>query len=324
METNSKSVYLTRVIPAPALEYLQGRCRCRFWEEEEVPVPREVLLREVEDVQGLYCMLSDRIDREVIDCAPGLKVISTMAVGYDNIDVQYARQKGITVTHTPGVLTDATADLAFALLLAAARRLVEANRIVHAGGWKTWAPLFMAGREIYGAALGIVGFGRIGQAMARRARGFDMEVYYYSRSRKKEAEEETGAVYLPLEELLQRCDFVSLHVPATPETEKMIGAPELDMMKESAVLVNTARGTVVDEEALYNALRAGKIWAAGLDVFAVEPVDPQHPLLGLSNVVALPHIGSAGVDTRYKMARMAAEDLVRVLNGEQPLHPVPL
>ncbi len=322
-ERGEKMIYLTRKIPEPALQYLQERFACRFWEEENIPVPREVLRREVGEAEGLYCMLSDRIDREVIDAAPRLKVISTMAVGFDNIDVEYARQRGIIVTHTPGVLTEATADLAFALLMAAGRRLIEANRAIYRGEWKTWGPLFMAGRDIYGASLGIIGLGRIGQAMARRARGFAMKVYYFSRRRNMELEEKEGITYLPLEELLKSCDFVSLHVPAIPETTGMIGPKELAVMKPTAILINTARGTVVDENALYQALKSGTIYAAGLDVFAVEPVDPNHPLLQLPNVVALPHIGSASIETRYKMARLAAEDLLRVLNGEQPRFPVP-
>ncbi len=316
------AVYLTRKIPNPVLEYLKKFSVCRFWEEEEVPVPRDVLLEEVARAEGLYCMLSDSIDREIIDAGKKLRVISTMAVGYDHIDVHYAQKKGIVVTHTPGVLTEATADLAFALLLATGRRLIEANRTIYRGEWKSWAPLFMAGQDIYGATLGIVGFGRIGQAVARRARGFNMRVYYYSRRRKIEEERESGAVYLPLPELLRICDYVSLHVPATPETVKMIGARELSMMKKNAVLINTSRGVVVDEGALYEALKAKIIYAAGLDVFAVEPIPAEHPLLKLPNVVALPHIGSASIKTRHKMALMAAEDLIRVLKGEKPLHPV--
>jgi glyoxylate reductase len=315
-------VYVTRRIPAPALLYLKKRFECRLWDEENVPVPREVLLNEVAGAEGLYCLLSDRIDREVIDAAPYLKVISTMSAGFDHIDVQYARRRGVTVTHTPGVLTETTADLAFALILLTGRRLIEANRALYRGEWKAWGPLFMAGRDVHGATLGIVGMGRIGQAMVRRARGFNMKVCYFSRQRKKDLEEKEGILYLPLPELLKSCDYISLHVPATPETVGMIGSRELAMMKPTAVLINTSRGAVVDEDALYHALKSGTIYAAGLDVFAIEPVDPNHPLLHLPNVVALPHIGSASIETRYKMAQLAAEDLCRVLNGEQPRFPV--
>ena len=318
----SKRVFVTRQVPGPALDFLRQEFDCRVWEKEEIPVPRDVLLEEASWAQGIYCMLSDAIDREVIQAAPDLEVISTMAVGFDHIDLELARERGIVVTNTPGVLTETTADLAFALLMATARRLMEANRAVHRGEWKTWAPLYMAGRDIHGASLGIVGLGRIGQAMARRAKGFDLEVYYYSRNRKEEAEEQLGIDYLPLNELLSRCDYVSLHVPATGETRQLIGEEELKLMKPTAILVNTARGSVVDEQALYQALKRGELRAAGLDVFQEEPVDPAHPLLELPNVVALPHIGSASEETRLRMARMAAEDLAAVLRGEEPSFPV--
>lgn len=318
-----KKVFVTRLIPGAALEYLQESCECRFFERENEPVPQAVLLKEVADAAGLYCMLSDRIDAAVIDAAPHLKVISTMAVGFDHIDVAAAARRKITVTHTPGVLTETTADLAFALIMATSRRLIEANRAIYNGQWKTWAPLFMAGRDIHGAALGIIGLGRIGQAMVRRARGFGMRVCYYSRQRREEAEAE-GVSYLPLDDLLQYSDFISLHVPATAETSQLISTREFNMMKPTAVLINTARGSVVDEEALFAALVSGQIRAAGLDVFAEEPVNLEHPLLHLPNVVALPHIGSASVETRNKMAYMAAEDMVEVLAGRPPRFPLRL
>ncbi|MEW5921191.1 MAG: D-glycerate dehydrogenase [Bacillota bacterium] len=321
--TEKKSIYITRKIPQSGLSYLEDYCDCRLWDAEAEPVPREVLLKEVASVKGLYCMLSDRIDAEVIDAAPHLEVISTMAVGYDHIDIAAAARRGITVTNTPGVLTETTADLAFALMMAVSRRLIEANRAIYQGGWKTWAPLFMAGRDIFGASLGIIGLGRIGQAMARRARGFNMKVCYYSRTRREEVEAAEGIVYLPLDELLQYCDFISLHVPANEGTFQLIGIRELNLMKPTAVLINTARGSVVDEEALFAALISGQIHAAGLDVFAEEPISLDHPLLALPNVVALPHIGSASVETRTKMARIAAGDMVEVLAGRPPRFPVP-
>ena len=320
--SDKKSVYVTRIIPATALNYLQEFCECRFFERENEPVPQEVLLKEVADAAGLYCMLSDCIDATVINAAPHLQVISTMAVGFDHIDVAAAAARGIIVTHTPGVLTETTADLAFALMMATSRRLIEANRAIYKGQWLTWAPLFMAGRDIYGASLGIIGFGRIGQAMVRRARGFGMRVYYYSRQRREEMEGE-GLSYLPLDDLLQFSDFISLHVPATAETFQFMSTREFNMMKPTAVLINTARGSVVNEEALFAALISGQIRAAGLDVFAEEPVNPDHPLLHLPNVVALPHIGSASVETRNKMAHIAAEDMVEVLAGLPPRFPVP-
>ncbi len=317
-----KRVFVTRKVPAPALNILKKHFDCRIWDEIEAPVPRDVLLEEASRAHGIFCMLSDSIDQEVILAAPELAVISTMAVGFDNIDVVLAKERGIVVTNTPGILTETTADLAFALLMATARRLIEANKAVHCGEWKTWAPLYMAGRDIYEASLGIIGMGRIGQAVARRARGFNMPVFYYSRTRKKYMEEQNDIHYLSLDELLSRCDFVSLHVPATGETTQLIGERELKLMKPSAILINTARGSVVDEGALYEALKDGVIRAAGLDVFQVEPVDPGHPLLTLSNVVALPHIGSASEETRMRMARTAAADLAAVLNGEKPRFPV--
>lgn len=316
-------VYITRMIPAPGLNYLQEYCQCSIWEKEDEPVPQEELLKEVADAVGLYCMLSDRIDREVIDAASKLEVISTMAVGFDHIDLDAARERGITVTHTPGVLTETTADLAFALLMAASRRLIEANKAISQGQWKAWAPLFMAGRDVHGASLGIIGLGRIGKAMARRAKGFGMTVCYYSRTRNEEVEEAEGLVYMPMDELLSYCDFVSLHVPANNETYHLMSTRELNMMKPTAVLINTARGSVVDEEALYASLVMGQIRAAALDVFAKEPVSSDHPLIQLPNVVALPHIGSASVETRNKMSYIAATDLVEVLAGRPPQFPVP-
>jgi len=321
---NVGSVYLTRKLPDPALQYLKKRCSLKLWNEEQTPVPRDVLLKQIDQVEGIYCTLSDKIDREVISSAPKLRVISTMSVGYDHIDVQFAREQGIKVTYTPGVLTETTADLAFTLLMSTSRRILEANRSIYEGKWKGWAPLFMAGRDIYGAKLGIVGMGRIGQAMVRRAKGFGMNVSYYSRSRKKEIEQQEKITYKPLEVLLQECDFVSLHLPGNTDTINLIGKKELSLMKPTAVLINTARGTVVNEKALLEALQEGIIRGAGLDVFEKEPIEPGHPLLALPNVVALPHIGSASIETRFKMAMIAAEDLLKGLQGGHPQYEVPI
>lgn len=317
-----KRVYVTRKIPGAGLAYLEDHCDCRFWGQENEPVARDVLLREIASARGLYCMLSDRIDAEVIDAAPHLEVISTMAVGYDHIDLAAAFRRGITVTHTPGVLTETTADLAFALLLATSRRLIEANNAIYQGGWKSWGPLFMAGRDVNGASLGIIGLGRIGKAMARRAKGFNMRLCYYSRTRKDDVEADLGIPYLPLDELLQYSDFVSLHVPANPGTFQLISFRELNLMKSNAILINTSRGSVVDEKALYAALLMGQIHGAGLDVFNEEPIALDNPLLTLPNVVVSPHIGSASVETRTKMSLMAAEDMVAVLTGRPPEFPV--
>jgi glyoxylate reductase len=261
------------------------------------------------------------MDGEVMDAAEDLRVIANMAVGYDNVDVQAAGKRGVVVTNTPGVLDETTADVAFMLLLAAARRLGEGERLVRAGRWEWWGPKLLMGRDVWGKRLGIVGLGRIGQAVARRARGFGMEVLYHNRSRQEEAERELGARYTDLDDLLRTADFVSIHTPLTPETTHLIGADELDDMKPEAVLVNTSRGPVVDEAALAEALAARRIFAAGLDVYENEP--EVHPkLLELENVVLAPHIGSASVETRDKMAALAAENLAAVLRGESPKTPV--
>jgi glyoxylate reductase len=250
-----------------------------------------------------------------------LKVIANMAVGYDNVDLEAARERGVMVTNTPEVLDETTADTAFMLLLAAARRLGEGERIVRSGRWEAWGPKMLIGPDVWGKTLGIVGFGRIGQAMARRARGFDMEVFYTARSRKEDVENELGTRYAQLDELLQTSDFVSLHTPLTEETRHLIGAGELKKMKPESVLVNTSRGPIVDEGALADALAQGRIFAAGLDVYEEEP--EVHPrLLELENVVLAPHIGSASIETRDKMATLAAENISAVLRGEKPKTPV--
>lgn len=310
-------VFVTRRIPEEARRRLCDQVATAFWESDD-PVPREVLAREIPRVTGLYSLLTDSIDAELLDRAPSLRIISNMAVGYDNIDVAAATRRGIMVTNTPGVLTETTADLAFALILATARRLVEAADFLRAGRWETWRPLELTGQDLYGATLGIIGLGRIGAAVARRARGFDMRVLYHNRRPNPGQAEPVAAEYCSLDDLLARADFVSLHCPLTPATRGMIGDRELGLMKPTAVLVNTARGAVVDEAALFRALQNGQIWAAGLDVFGREPVDPRHPLLSLPNVVALPHIGSASIATRTRMAAIAAENLLAGLEGRCP------
>jgi len=311
-------VYITRRIPESALRRIREMCQAEMWDEEDVAVPRSVLEKKIADIDGLYCMLTERIDEPLLARARNLKVISTMAVGYNHIDVKAARKRGIRVCNTPGVLTETTADLAFALLMAAARRLIEASDFLRQGKWNTWAPMLLTGVDVYGATLGIIGLGRIGEAIARRARGFDMRVLYHSRSRKPEAEERLGGAYVDLDTLLRESDFVCIMTPYTPETHRLIGERELALMKPTAVLINAARGGIVDERALYEALKNGIIRAAGLDVFEKEPVDPDHPLLTLPNVVALPHIGSASVATRVRMAELAADNLLKVLAGEDP------
>jgi glyoxylate reductase len=318
VKTVRPKVFITRKIPDMVFEKIQANFEVTMWEKEEVPIPRAELEKRVTNIDGLYCLLTEQIDRDLIEKAPNLKIISNMAVGYNNIDVDAASEKGIMVTNTPGVLTETTADLTFALLMATARRIVESEKYLRDGNWKTWSPLLLTGQDIHGATLGIIGLGRIGESVARRAKGFDMNILYHSRSRKPEAEKELGITYTSLETLLKESDFVCVLTPFTPETKNLIGKEELALMKKTSILINTARGGIVNEEALYDTLKSGGIWAAGLDVFAEEPVPLNHPLLTLPNVVVLPHIGSASLKTRIKMADVAAENLIAALEGRIP------
>jgi glyoxylate reductase len=310
-------VFVTRALPGDPTPRLREVAEVEVWPDEEPPSHDE-LVRRAADADALLTMLCDPIDAAVFDAGKRLRIIAQMAVGYDNVDVAAATERGILVTNTPGVLTETTADLAFALLLAAARRVVEGDRLTRAGGWKSWHPSFMLGQDVYGATLGIVGLGKIGQAVARRARGFDMRVLYFSRSRHAGAEAELGVECADLDRLLRESDFVSLHVPLSPETRGLIGERELRLMKPTAVLVNVARGPVVDQRALYETLKERRIWAAGLDVAEVEPIPLDDPLLSLDNVVITPHVGSASVATRSKMAEMAVESIVEALRAEMP------
>ena len=314
-----EKVLVTREIPSAGLRALEP-FDVRVLHER--PPERGELLDAVRGVSGILSTATEKMDGELMDAAgEDLKVIANMAVGYDNVDVEASAERGIVVTNTPGVLDETTADVAFMLLLAAARRLGEGERLLRAGRWEWWGPKQLMGRDVWGKRLGIVGFGRIGQAVARRARGFGMEVLYHNRSRKEEAEQEVGARYVEFDELLETVDFVSVHTPLTDETHHLIGPKELGRMKRTAVLVNTSRGPVVDEAALADALAAGRIFAAGLDVYEEEP--KVHPkLLELENVVLAPHIGSASVETRDSMAALAAENLAAVLRGEDPKTPV--
>ena len=314
-------VYVTRVIPEEGLKLVEAAASVEVWPEEGPP-PREVLLEKVRDVDGLLCLLTDRIDAELLDRAPRLRVVSNLAVGYDNIDVPACTARGIRVGNTPGVLTETTADLAFALLMATARRIVEAERFLRDGKWKTWSPMLLTGRDVHHATLGIVGMGRIGYEMAKRAHGFDMTVLYADVRPHEAAERDYGARRLPLDELLAQSDFVTIHTPLLPETRGLIGAEALARMKPTAILVNTSRGPVVDQTALYEALKNGVIAGAGLDVFEVEPLPMDSPLLTLENVVLAPHIGSASIATRTRMSVLAAENLVAGLRGENLPNPV--
>ena len=314
-------VFVTRLLPQEAMNKIHSFCDAKVW-EGELPPPRAVLLQSVTDVEGLLSLLTEKVDAELMDRAKKLRVISNCAVGFDNVDVQEATKRGIVVGNTPGVLTDTTADFAFALLMAAARRVVEGDRVVRAGKWKTWGPMTLLGQDVHNSTLGIVGLGRIGSAVAKRAQGFAMKILYTSHVRNKEAESELGVEYATMDRLLAESDFITIHTNLTPETHHLIGREEFDRMKRTTILVNTSRGPIVDNMALYEALRAGKIAYAALDVTEPEPLPADHPLLTLENVIVVPHIASASVATRTKMAVMAADNLIAGLKGEMPPNPV--
>jgi len=309
-------IYITRKIPEAGLALL-GEYEVEV-REEQGPIAKSELLKKVVDVDGLLCLLTDPVDEEVIAAGNRLKCISNYAVGFNNIDVLAATKKGIIVTNTPGVLTDTTADLAFTLLLSSARRIAESDRFMRAGEYIGWDPMLHLGWDVHGKTLGIVGFGKIGIAMARRAKGFDMKVLYHDQARSPgELEQQLGAQFAEMKDLIAESDFISLHVPLTDSTRHFIGEEQLGMMKKTAVLVNTSRGPVVDEQALAEALRDGVIAAAGLDVYENEP--RVNPLLEkLPNVTLAAHIGSASHRTRSLMAEMAAENLIAGLSGKRP------
>jgi len=317
----AKSVYVTRAIPDTGIATLAaGGLHVRV-NPSARSLRRDELRREVGRHDGVICQLSDRIDAEILGAAaPRCRVIATCAVGYDNIDVPAAARLGIVITNTPDVLTNATADLTWALILASARRLGEAERLVRAGAWRGWGMMDFLGVDVCGRTLGIAGAGRIGTAVAQRAAGFSMRVLYHDDSPKPRMEA-LGARRVELTELLSSSDFVSLHVPLTEGTRRLIDRRALDLMKPSAVLINTARGDVVDQDALIEVLREGRLFAAGLDVYQNEPRVPKE-LTDLENVVLLPHIGSATISTRTRMAEMAAENVVAVLSGRPPINPV--
>ncbi len=308
-------IFVTRSIPDQGLALIRDACDVDLW-PAELPPPCTALIEHVRGVDGLLCLLTDPIDAAVMDAAgTGLRVISNHAVGFDNIDVAAATARGIPVGNTPGILTDATADFAFALLMAAARRVAEGERFVRAGRWRTWGPSLLLGPDVHGATLGIIGFGRIGQAVARRAAGFEMRVLYFDPTAPV-ADPALRAEAVDLETLLGESDFVSLHVPLTPQTRGLLDRETLALMKPSAILINTARGPVIDPDALYEALREHRIFAAALDVTDPEPIPPDSPLLTLDNCLIVPHIASASIATRRKMSLMAAQNLIAGLQDE--------
>jgi glyoxylate reductase len=312
---NKPKVFLTRELPAAVMARLAEEVELTVNPDDRV-LSKEEIIEGVKGKDALLCLLTDPIDREVLSANPDLKIVANYAVGYNNIDVKAAAEMGIPVSNTPGVLTETSADLAFALIMAVSRRVVEADAYLRTGQWGGWGPLQFLGPDVYGSTLGIIGLGRIGKAVARRAKGFDMNVKYWNRTRlSMEEEQRENCEYMPLEELLQAADFVSLHVAYAPETHHLISQRELGLMKKGAVLINTSRGAVVDEKALVTALKEGEIWGAGLDVFEHEP-EVEKELLTMKNVVLLPHLGSASVATRTKMGMIAIDNILAACKGE--------
>ena len=314
----SKRVFVSHQLPGERIHQLSGDCELNVWMGPGLLGLRD-LRQELEGCQGLICLLTDRVSAELVAELPALEFVSSMSVGVDHVDVAALTARGIPLGHTPGVLVDTTADTAFALMLAAARRVVEADQFVRKGNWtpeNAWSPDFFTGKDVSGATLGVIGLGAIGQAMARRAAGFGMEVLAWNRS----AREVAGVENVALEELLLRSDFVSLHVALTDDTRNLMNAERIGLMKPGAVLVNTARGGIVDEQALAAALASGHLSSAGIDVFEREPVPPGNPLLALPNVVVAPHIGSATVMTRARMADLAVDNAIAALRGQPMPH----
>ncbi len=311
-------VYVTRDLPEKGLRMLKERFDAEVW-PEYAPPPKRTIIEKGAKSDALVTLLSDKIDAEVFEAASSLKIVAQLAVGFDNIDLKEATKRGIYITNTPGVLTETTADFAWALLMAAARRVVEADTYVRTGKWKVgWHPMMFQGRDIYGATLGIVGLGRIGLSIAKRAKGFDMKVLYHDVVRRRDMEKELGIEYTEVEDLLRKADFVTLNVPLLKKTYHLMDEKKLRLMKKTAILINNARGPVIDEEALYKALKEGWIAGAGLDVFEQEPTPSSNALLTLDNIVVAPHISSASFETRSKMAEMVVENLTAFFEGKVP------
>jgi len=314
-------VFVTRKIPDEGLRMITETFDTTVWPSDKPPSAKEII-QNAEDCEGLVTLLSDPVGRDVIQMLPKLRVIAQYAVGYDNIDVTFATEKKIIVTNTPGVLTETTADLAWALIMAATRRIVEADRYIRNGKWNVaWGPELLLGSDIFGATLGIIGMGRIGYAVAQRASGFNMKILFHTRSENeytKEIELRAEGTRVDLQTLLRESDIISLHIPLTSETYHLLGEREFERMKSGAIIVNTSRGSVIDEEALFKALETEHLGAAGLDVFNQEPLQKNSPLRNLPNVILTPHIGSASVKTRAIMGTMCARNLIAALHGEKP------
>lgn len=308
---------MTRRLPGGAIDLLKRQARVEVGDGELPPTPEELRERAA-GCHGLLTLLTDKVDAALLDACPDLVAVSNMATGYDNVDIAAANGRRVLVTRTPGVLSETVADFTFALVLAAARRIGEADRYVRSGRWQTWGPSILLGRDVFGATLGIVGLGGVGAEVAKRAQGFDMRVLYSGRSRKPALEGVYSLTFVPLDDLLRESDFVTLHVPLAPETHHLIGRRELRLMKETSILVNTGRGQLVDQAALYDALKWNRIAGAALDVTDPEPMPPDDPLLQLENVLVTPHIASASMATRSGMAMLAAENLLAALDGRVP------
>lgn len=311
-------VLITRIPPGSAVDRIADRADVWVWPHDR-DIDRDVLLGRISDADGLYCMLADRIDSRLLEAAPSLKVVSTMAVGVDNIDLDACVHRSIAVGHTPGVLTDSTADMAWALLMASSRRIGEAIDFVRSGSWEQWEPEGLFGRDVSGTTLGILGMGRIGTAVARRAAAFDMQTVYWSRSEVVEVERDLGAQRVTFEALLEQSDHIVVCLPLSDETRGLVGASAFARMKSTANLVNIARGPVVDTDALVQALTVGQIRCAALDVTDPEPLPPDHALLAISSCIVVPHLGSATQRTRVAMADLAADNLLAGIFG----HPMP-
>jgi len=311
-------VYVTREMPERGLNIIKQKFDAEVW-PEYAPPPKKVIIEKAAKVDALATLLSDKIDAEVFDAAPKLRIVAQMAVGFDNIDLAEATKRGIYVTNTPGALTETTADFAWALLIAVARRVVEGDKYVRTGKWKVgWHPMMLQGRDVYGATLGIVGLGRIGCAIAKRAKGFDMKVLYNDVVRRPDFEKEYGIEFVDVDYLFKNADFITVNVPLLKETYHLVDEKKLKMMKKTAYIINNARGPVVDEKALYKALKEGWIAGAGLDVFEQEPAPLDNPLLKFDSIVVAPHISSASYETRSRMAEMTAENLVAFFEGKTP------
>ncbi|PLS83208.1 MAG: D-glycerate dehydrogenase [Chloroflexi bacterium] len=315
-------VFITRRLPDEARSLVAAVCEVAEWPDGDQPIPRADLLRQVAEADGILTLLTERVDAELLDAAPHCRVVANMAVGYDNIDVAELTRRGVLLTNTPGVLTETTADLVWALILATARRIVEGSNTIKHDRWTTWSPMFLTGYDVFGATLGIVGAGQIGAAVARRAVGFNMPIIYHNRRPAPEFEADVGARYRQLAELLREADIVVVLVPLTNDTRGMFGAREFALMKPTSIFINAARGPIVKENDLVAALQGGRPWAAGLDVFEQEPIGSEHPLAQLPNATIVPHIGSATVRTRTLMATTAARNLVAALTGANVPNPV--